>query len=139
MQSIKGLVAAAIFIAIIIVGGIFFYAKSNTSTSSVTPTPVQSAQTKTPTSTQATINLTGSGFSPSMLTIKVGTKVIWINNSGENAQVDSNPHPIHSSFPPMNFDAFSNGSSVSLVFDKAGTYGYHNHLNPSQTGTIVVQ
>ena len=88
---------------------------------------------------QNVITLTQDGFSPSTLTIKAGTKVTWANKSGDQATVNSNPHPVHSDYSPLNLGGFSDGSTLSLVFDKAGIYGYHNHLNPSQSGTIIVK
>ncbi len=85
------------------------------------------------------VTLTKSGFSPATLTIKANSRVAWVNNSGQAASVNSNDHPTHKLYPPLNLGLFNSGSSVQLVFDKAGTYKYHNHLNPAQTGTIIVQ
>lgn len=88
---------------------------------------------------QNIITLTTDGFSPATLTIQVGTKVTWMNKSGVNATVDSSSHPAHTSYPPLNLGIFPDGGTLSLTFDKAGTYKYHNHLSSSQTGTIVAQ
>lgn len=85
------------------------------------------------------VNLTKAGFEPGTITIKVGTKVTWVNKSGETATVNSDPHPTHTLWPFLNLGSFDDGASVSVIFDKAGTYTYHNHLNPSETGTVVVQ
>lgn len=85
------------------------------------------------------INVTSEGFVPSTINIKAGTKVTWFNISGQTVTVNSDPHPIHTDYPPLNLGEFANGQSVSLVFPKAGTYGYHNHLNPSQKGKVIVQ
>lgn len=86
-----------------------------------------------------TITLTKSGFNPQKVTVKAGTKVTWINQSGGTATVDSADHPTHLKYPPLNLGSFANGGSLSLVFDKTGTYGYHNHLNSSQFGTVTVE
>lgn len=140
MDSIRGLVIAAVIIAIVVVGGVFLYAQPKGKSTNTPSTQQQVAPTtQVQMSTAEVITLTKDGFSPASLTVKVGTRVKWVNGSGELAALDSNPHPVHTSYPPLNFGAFSNGSSVELVFDKPGTYGYHNHLNPSQTGTVVVQ
>jgi len=69
----------------------------------------------------------------------VGTKVVWIKKSGAVATVNSADHPTHLVYPPINMGEFKDGTSVQLVFDKPGTYKYHNHLIPSQTGTVVVE
>lgn len=85
------------------------------------------------------VTFTKDGFSPSPLTIKAGEKVTWINKSGTAATVNSDPHPVHTNYTPLNLGSFSDGQTLSLTFDKPGTYGYHDHFNPSLKGTIVVQ
>lgn len=131
----RSLIIAAILIIAIIAGGIFLYRKSGPASQNSQITQQITSQSQQ----EVQITYTANGFSPNPLTVKAGTKVTWLNKSGQTVAVDSDPHPIHTSYPPMNFGPFSDGSSVSLVFDKPGTYRYHNHLNPSQTGTIIVQ
>lgn len=145
-------VLIAVIVIIILVGGGFLLFSRNY-TATPRPVPSQNTQTfSTPTTntqqatspTQAqqgqnTIIYTSSGFSPASLTIKAEITVTWINNSGSDLSVNSNPHPIHTNYSPLNIGAIGDRQSKSLIFDKPGTYGYHNHLNPSQTGTIVVQ
>jgi len=139
MGNLRGLLVAAVLIVIIIAGGVFIYGKSaKKDVSNNQASPTEQTQATSQDGAQV-ITLTPDGFSPATLTVKAGTKVRWVNKSGQLGQVDSDPHPVHTSFPPMNFDGFSDGSSVELVFDKTGTYHYHNHLNPSQTGTVVVE
>lgn len=89
--------------------------------------------------TEAKVILSQNGFSPATLTVKAGTTVTWVNNSGMDATVNSDPHPIHTDYPPLNLGSFSDGQTLSLLFSTPGTYGYHNHLDPSQRGTIIVQ
>ena len=88
---------------------------------------------------EVTVSITSSGFSPDSITVQPGTKVTWVNNSGGVANVSSDPHPTHTLYPPLNLGRVAGGASVSLVFDKAGSYGYHNHLNPGWTGKVTVQ
>lgn len=102
------------------------------------PTVVTEAL-KTVQQAENTVTLSDDGYSPATLTIKAGTTVKWVNNSGESATVNSDPHPTHTNYSPLNLGKFDNGGTLSLKFDKSGTYGYHNHLNSSETGTIVVQ
>lgn len=103
----------------------------------VTARPTSGAQTAN--QQENTVTLTQNGFSPATLTVKAGTTVTWVNKSGTDATVNSNPHPIHTAYLPLNLGNFSDGATLSLSFDKPGTYGYHNHLDASQKGTIVVQ
>ena len=143
-----------IIIAIIVIGGAAILLNNRSqsgSTQNSNQTVTQAPSTESPTvattnpsgQTQEaqgqTVTVTDGGFNPSTLTIKAGTKVTWINKSGAVISINSNPHPIHTDYSPLNLGTVQDGASVSLTFDKPGTYGYHNHLNPSQTGTIVVQ
>ncbi|OGM26233.1 hypothetical protein A2962_04325 [Candidatus Woesebacteria bacterium RIFCSPLOWO2_01_FULL_39_61] len=88
---------------------------------------------------EVNVTLTKSGFSPQTITISQGAKVIWTNESGTTTTVNSADHPTHLKYPPLNLGSFTNGESLSLVFDTPGTYGYHNHLNASQFGTVTVE
>lgn len=91
---------------------------------------------------------TDSGFSPSTLTIKKGDTATFTNTASDAMHVASNPHPVHNVYPTnggcvgSTFDSCGNispGRSWSFKFDIVGMWGYHNHLNPSEGGTIVVQ
>lgn len=131
-------------IAILIVGYLLVGNRLNktTSTIALSPTPVIS-KTETITTqknvSSSIVTVTGSGFSPESLTVKARTKVVWENKSGGNISINSDPHPTHEDYPPLNLGQVEDGKTISLIFDKAGTYKYHNHLNPSQRGTIIVE
>jgi plastocyanin len=88
---------------------------------------------------EANVSLTADGFVPAKVTIKKGEKVIWTNNSGDTATVNSDPHPTHTNYPPLNLGSFQDGEKHELIFDKPGTYGYHDHFHPSKKGTVVVE
>ncbi len=85
------------------------------------------------------ITVTDTGFSPSELTVKKGGKVVWVNKSSKIVTLASADHPSHRKYPALNLGDFVKGTTVQLVFDTPGTYTYHNHLNPTQTGTVVVK
>lgn len=104
----------------------------------VTPTQIPEATSSPAEALQNTVTLTANGFSPATLTVKAGTKVTW-SNKNSSAAINSNPHPTHSDYQPLNLGSFPQGGTLSLTFGQPGTYGYHNHLNPGQTGTIIVQ
>jgi plastocyanin len=111
-----------------------------TPTPSVTPNPTATpAPTPTPTASPVVITITSSGYSPSNVTVTAGTKVTFQNNDTKNHWPASNPHPSHTDLP--GFDALKNvapGSSYSYTFTKVGTWGYHDHLFPSQGGKVTV-
>jgi plastocyanin len=86
-----------------------------------------------------TVSLTTSGFQPQTLTIKSGTRIIWVNNSGATGTVNSDSYPTNLLYPFLNFGQFKSGSSFSTVLNKAGTFTYYNFLNPDQRGKIIVK
>lgn len=130
----KSLIAV---IGIILFAGLYIY-NANYLGSKPTQSPVHTDSIKTPEHIVNVI-LTANGFEPQMIKIKAGTEIIWTNKSGRSATVNSDPHPIHNAYPPLNLGQFNDGQSVILVFDKTGTYGYHNHLIPDQTGKVIVE
>ena len=141
----KWLGVAAV-IVVVLVGGYFLFAKSNNgptgSTTNTIPQPTVSITDKVTQENpvgQTTVILSDKGFIPFTLAVKAGTKVTWINKSGGTATVSSDPHPTHTNYPPLNLGKFDDGAALTLTFDKAGTYSYHNHLNPSQKGIIMVR
>ncbi len=145
-----------VVVILLVAGGYLLYhrqyAKSHKILPVLTPSPTESTTPAAVTS-QAVISAhvvtyTDSGFSPKSLTIKKGETVTWINQSSESLWVASNPHPTHSGYPTKGgcisstFDSckpITKGESWSFTFDIVGTWGYHNHLNPSSRGTIIVQ
>ncbi len=87
-----------------------------------------------------TIEITPSGFSPNTLKIKSGDTVNFVNKDSSSHQPASNPHPIHTNY--AGFDALkglAQGENYSFTFTQKGTFGYHDHLNPSVGGTITVE
>ena len=133
-----------VIVLILLVVSIFAFVKSRKETeepneSIKTEVTEESAQTEEETSTHEVIY--GSlGFVPSTHEIKIGDTVTFKNESGKGMWVASNPHPSHSDTPE--FDAgisIANGNSWSFVFTEEGSFSYHNHLNSSQGGKIVVK
>jgi plastocyanin len=76
-------------------------------------------------------------YSPRMLVIHAGTRVVWINHSLQ-------PHTVTGTGTPPAFDSgtqrlINRGHSWSHIFSKPGTYHYYCLLHPYMKGTIVVQ
>lgn len=86
-----------------------------------------------------TVSITDSGFQPQTLKIKADQTVTWHNDSSNQVSINSDPHPTHTKYPPLNLGILSPKEAISLKFPTLGTFGYHNHLDPSQTGTIIVE
>src|SRR5258708_18234 len=103
--------------------------------------PVTNPPTPTPPVSSTTVIVTygSSGFSPASVTVKKGTEVIFVNNSSGNFWPASAPHPSHTDYPALDpRNAIAAGNSWSFVFDKVGTWKYHDHLNPVRGGSVTV-
>lgn len=134
---IGGIIYAGIYYFLSAKRGGVSYNQPGPQTQSATQQP--SPQTTQSPETQNAITLTANGFSPANLTVKSGTTVSWVNKSGNTATVNSDPHPSHTAYPPLNLGSFPDNGTLSLTFNQPGTYGYHNHLNPAEKGTIIVE
>ena len=161
-RSIGISVSILIFIAII-AGGYFLFKPISTTEQpleetskiqkSVTDPEAAPPETLTDTSNENTIEITSSGFSPKTLDIKKGDKVNFINKGSSSSWPASAIHPTHKVYPDSGinkcgtaeeaniFDAcggLENQETYSFTFNEIGSWNYHNHLNPSKTGTISV-
>jgi plastocyanin len=104
----------------------------------------------------AVITLTDSGFSPASVTVAVGETVRFVNDSSRGMWVASDNHPTHTEYDGTStrehcvdgkdttgtFDecsAAANGDFWDYTFQKAGTFGFHNHVSASNTGTVIVK
>lgn len=87
----------------------------------------------------AKVRYTDKGFVPDKVEVPVGSTVEFINESGTDMWVASLPHPAHTKLPTFDqFRAYKNGAIYRYVFDKKGTWEYHDHINPSAGGVISV-
>ncbi|HEX8591527.1 MAG TPA: hypothetical protein VF696_02160 [Candidatus Paceibacterota bacterium] len=172
MNSQNLLIAVVVIILVLVVGFLAFSGNDSpnqTGTATSTPaattsfpaapttTPPASPSTQAPSGTTSgpvTITYTTDGFSSPAVTVPVGTKVIWVNQSGGRMWVGSDEHPSHTNYDGTStgehcangaatsariFDQCGAGTSYTFTFTKAGTWDYHNHANASHGGTIIVR
>ncbi len=117
-------------------------------------TPEMIVENATP---SVTIVYSDQGFSSSSITVKQGQIVMWVNQSSENMWIASGVHPVHTLYDgtslnqhcvngaPTSSTVFDEcvagapGASYSFTFVKAGTWKYHDHVNASMVGTVIVQ
>lgn len=128
-------------VAIVIVIGAVILLQGPSKTEQSKKPSVTSQTTASPSASgenQVLITITSSGFEPKTLTVKAGTKVIWKNTGDGMSDVSSAVHPTHEVYPPLNLGDIDSGQTASLVFDKTGTYQYHNHLDATQEGVVEV-
>lgn len=84
------------------------------------------------------VSITSGGFSPSSVGITAGDVVRWTNNDSVTHNVSSDPHPTHTNYTALNLGNIAPSATLTLLFPTAGTYGYHDHLDTSLTGNVVV-
>ncbi len=120
-----------------------------------TPPVFEVPTTSTPTTTsEVIIKITTDGFEPKEVEISKGTKVTWVNEQSNPSWPASAVHPTHEVYPGSSikkcgtpeqdkiFDAcrgLNQGESWSFIFNEVGEWYYHDHLNPSLKGKIIVK
>jgi plastocyanin len=103
-----------------------------------TPTPTGPGQTPIATGPNVVLVPAGTagngstpGYSPTPLTVAVGTTVTWGNNDGAQHTATSDSNLWNVSLAP--------GATGSFKFDTPGTYTYHCAIHSFMKGTIIVQ
>lgn len=147
-MSSRNVMIAVVVLVVVLAGGWFLLRPQQTvapaPSAEVTPKETYPEASVEPATNSAMmektkVTISATGFSPKTVTIKVGEAVTWTNSDSANHTVNSDPHPTHTIYPSLNLGPIQPGTSKSLTFDKVGTYRYHDHLNPSLTGTVTVQ
>lgn len=86
----------------------------------------------------ASVAIQESDYAPSVVTIQVGTRVIWTNagTSTHSVTSDSGGFDSGALAPPK---PTMNGDLYQLTFTKQGSYTYHCIFHTGMRGTITVQ
>lgn len=87
-----------------------------------------------------TIRVAAQGFEPRNTEIMKGESVLFINNDVLPHWPASDVHPFHTMCP--GFDALhglTTGEHYRITFTKSQTCSFHDHLNPSFTGVIIIK
>lgn len=106
------------------------------------PADSSGSSTAAPTNTTpaaATITYSSSGFSPATVTVKTGDTIAIKNTSNQTMQFDSDPHPVHTDDTDLNAGVVDPGQTKTFIVTQKGSFGYHNHLNPSDMGKIIIE
>lgn len=145
-MSSKNLIITVVVI-LILAAGYYFLSSKNTanvstqqvSTEAPSPTP-QAASEGAMMEKETIVKITSTGFSLKSVTIKVGESVTWQNGDSSSHTVNSDTHPTHTLFPILNqVGLIKSGEIKSVKFSAVGAYTYHDHLNPSLTGSVTVE
>lgn len=91
----------------------------------------------------ATIVILPSGTTPKTVTVPVGARVNFDNQSGGAIEISSDPHPTHTECPALNIGGQRAGQvGQTGAFTTARTCRYHDHGRPDDErwqGAIVIQ
>lgn len=110
--------------------------------------PTTNAGTPPPAPASTVISYDGKAYAPATIGVKKGDLVMFVNKGTTEMWPASAMHPTHAVYPTTGgcigstFDAcvgIPAGGSWSFVFDQAGAWKYHDHLNPSVRGTVNVK
>lgn len=136
----KKVIIGLVVVVVIFGLGAWWLASSMPSSSEV-PKPSTSNEKSTlpDTVAAATITYTDSGFSPSPLTVKKDDTIKIVNQSSVSLEFSSDDHPTHKADPELNMPIIQAGKDAMLKVTKTGTWGYHNHLKPSDEGRLTVE
>ncbi len=91
-----------------------------------------SMATNPPAASPNTVNIVNMSFSPTGVTVAVGTTVTWTNN-------DAMDHTVTSDTGLFDSGDISDHKTYSRMFSTAGTFPYHCTIHPGMTGTITVK
>ncbi len=86
------------------------------------------------------ITYNGKQYTPKSLSVKSGDVVIFKNASTVPFWPASGSHPAHTAYPE--FDPkkpVPAGGTFEFKFIRTGTWSFHDHLNPSTGGSVVVE
>lgn len=142
---------AALVIILIIAGGAFLLFKNRAGNGDgVVETSMPIPESETPemivenTGTEPaeiTVTYDANGFMPKTVTVRKGDTVVFQNKTGKPASVASAVHPTHLLYPE--FDQYKTAErgkdEFRFSFEKVGAWKYHDHLNATMTGTVVVE
>ncbi len=85
------------------------------------------------------VTITDKGFVPANLVVPKGATVTWTNQDKADHRIASNPHPTHTDLKGLYSPILKQNDTYSFTYDKAGTFGYHDNLEPSTNGSIEVK
>lgn len=137
------LIIALVVVAAVVAGTLFLTrgkdSKESTSTQTSTDSNVSTNDDSAAGTADVTITYDGNDFMLSSNSIKMGGSVKVVNNSNKDLDFASDPHPTHTNNSELNAGDIAPGKSATFKVTTKGTWGFHNHLNSSQNGSLTVE
>lgn len=140
MNNASKIIIAFVAVAVI-AGGALLLTQSNKSDRPTTTSQEsnQGSHTSANKPAATTITYDGNAFNPSTTSVKSGEAVKIVNQSQKEIEFASDPHPTHTNNPEINTGDITPGASKTFTAATKGTWGFHNHYDPSKRGTITVE
>jgi hypothetical protein len=92
-----------------------------------------------PSQTVHAVTYTKDGFVPNELVIRLGEKVVFNTDTDSPYWPASSLHPTHEIYPEFDpKDRIVPPENWEFVFDRVGSWKYHDHINAHATGVITV-
>ncbi len=140
--------AGLIVLLLALIGGAAFLAMRNNSESDTSRYPVDESQVPSAAKTvidskepqSVIVTYSDKGFTPNEVIINVGDSVVFKNESSGSFWPASDPHPAHTELSAFDArSAVAPGQSYTMTFEQSGSWGFHNHLNSSEMGNVIVR
>jgi len=126
-------------IALVVIGGLviwYFIGQDeaiNVNTTNTVPVEVRTGPPEN------TVWIVNGSFNPSVVTVKTGEKVTWINKDSIKRKVSAETNPATGSGTSFESTELLKGDSYSFTFSQSGLWGYYDYLNPIKRGAIIVE
>ena len=91
---------------------------------------------------QSTVNITMKdlAFTPRNIRVSRGTTITWKNDDFVGHYINTDPHPAHTYYLPLNSSELPPGGKYAITLDSPGIYLYHCSAHAGvMTGTILVE
>ena len=127
-----GLIILAV--AIVLVTALTLHSNDNQKKHNNSPSTKTAVAPKT-----AVIRVTSTGFEPATLSVQKGTKVTWLNADAGPHQVVADPYPKGTDLPGLKSEILNQAQSYTYTAASIGSFGYHDQMNPTINGTLLVK
>jgi plastocyanin len=108
-------------------------------TPSVNQQPAQADTGEAEPQAAVTVTYTDNGFVQDAISVKSGDTVEVVNDSGNDLELVSDPHPLQTDNQEFNVGLIAPGETKTFVVTQTGTWGFHNHLRDAHTGSLMVE
>ena len=142
------IIIGAIVLIIVALGGYFLFSSSSsgkacTSENAVSLDVIESSATSSAAISGVKITFDNGEVIPSCFKMSQGEEIVWVNAGEKNIQIAADPHPVHSGNKEVSDGGFilelAPGEEKTVTINKVGKTGYHDHLDSSAGGAIIVE